>query len=263
VTTATREAFELVHEVHGTGDPVLLISGTNDTKSDWGTVVPALEGFQRITFDNRDVGESPRATAPYSVADMAYDAKTLLDRLGIARAHVVGHSMGGTIAQELALLAPERVRSLVLVGTFPRADAYLAELIDTWKRLRRQLPVEDFARAAIFSWCGATTIATAGMKDLLEFVIPAVEAQEIDAFERQLDATMARDRRTLLPSIAAPTLVVWGNEDATVPHSLARELADGIPGAQFRVIEGTGHGPHLEQPEAFNAMVLEFLRSVA
>lgn len=263
MTTATREAFELAYDVQGTGDPVLFISGTNDDRNGWAENVPAFEDFQRITFDNRDVGQSPRATEPYTVADMAYDAKVLLDRLGITRAHVIGHSMGGAIAQELALLAPERVRSLVLVGTFARVDRYLSALIEDWKQTRRQLSSRDFARNAIFFWCGGSIIEALGMDQLLEVVEPVVAGQETDAFARQLDAVTARDRRAMLGSISVPTLVLWGDEDTTVRYGLAKELADGLPGARFQVIERAGHSPLFEQAEVFNATVREFLQSVA
>lgn len=262
MTVATKETFKLVYQVEGTGDPILFISGTNDDKNAWAENVPAFEGYQRITFDNRDVGESPRATEPYTVADMAADAKNLLDELGLVRVHVVGHSMGGTIAQELALLAPERVRSLVLVATFARVDHYLAELIEDWKQTRRALSSRDFARNATFFWCGGSIIEDLGMDQILELMEPVVAAQETEAFARQLDAVTARDRRPMLGSIGVPTLVIWGDEDTTVRRGIAKELADGIPGARFQVIERSGHSPLFEQVEQFNAMVLEFLKSV-
>jgi pimeloyl-ACP methyl ester carboxylesterase len=263
VTTATSDVFELVSEVHGAGQPVLFISGTNDTRDGWDANVPAFDGFQCITFDNRDAGDSPRATTPYTVADMARDASAVLDHLGVHSAHVIGHSMGGTIAQELALLAPERIRSLVLVNTFAWMDPYTTALTENWKRLRQQLSAEDFARAAIFSWCGATTIETLGMDALIEFVAPVVAAQEPEAFARQLDATFSRDRRAMIGAITAPTLVVHGAEDTTVRLARAHELAAGIPGARLELFERSGHGTLFEQPEEFNATVLQFLRQNA
>ena len=123
MTTPTRSSLPLAYEERGSGDPILLISGTNDDRNGWAENVPAFAArYHCITFDNRDVGESPRADEAYAIADMARDALGVLNSLGIVRAHVVGHSMGGTIAQELALMAPERIRSLVPVGTFPRVD---------------------------------------------------------------------------------------------------------------------------------------------
>jgi pimeloyl-ACP methyl ester carboxylesterase len=263
VTSLTGQALQLAHSITGDGDEILFISGTSDTRDGWAENVPAFEGYRRVTFDNRDVGDSPRTPAPYTVADMAADALHLLDRLEIERAHVVGHSMGGAIAQELAILAPARVRSLFLATTFAHSDGYISELVEGWVRLRRVLSPGDFAHNAIFFWCGATTIRELGMPALLEAVVPVVAAQEVEAFVRQARAVLHRDRRPDLANIHMPTLVIHASEDVTVPEYHSRELAATIPNARLVTIERSGHSPIFEQAEAFNTLVREFIDSVA
>src|SRR5437016_651031 len=128
MATATVDSIELYYEEHGHGDPLLLIMGLAADSTAWLFQVPAFaEHYRTITFDNRGVGRSAKPAGPYTITAMAKDAVGLLDMLGIARTHVVGVSMGGMIAQELALHHPERVRGLVLACTFPEPDEDVAQ----------------------------------------------------------------------------------------------------------------------------------------
>jgi pimeloyl-ACP methyl ester carboxylesterase len=263
MTAPTAATFALDYEVRGSGDPILFISGANDDRNGWAANLPAFEDrYQCVTFDNRDVGVSPRADSPYRIADMARDAIAVLDRAGIERAHVVGHSMGGLIAQEVALIAPERVRSLVLVGTFARADPYLFSAATSWKTAARNLTPEEFARSSMPYWIGETMINSDGPDAIVEMLAPFIVAQGVDAFCRQIDAVLGADTVGRLDRITAPTLVVWGVEDKIVLENHQRLFLDRIKGARYVRIDGAGHSPTFEQPEAFNAALQQFFAGI-
>ena len=259
---AISEALKIECEVQGEGDPIVFIAGANDDRNGWAEVAPAFATYQRVLFDNRDVGRSPRASRSYTIADMAVDTIGMMDRLGIERAHVLGHSMGGAIAQEVALLAPSRVRSLVLVGTFARPDPYTEAACGRWKLWMRTLGPEEFLRNILFYWVGSDIINELGMDALVELVAPQVIAQGPEAFCRQIDAALAHDTVSRLSEITAPTLVVAGDGDMIIRRNHDRQLLDGIPGSEYAVIEHSGHSPTIEQPAALSDAIHRFLAAV-
>jgi pimeloyl-ACP methyl ester carboxylesterase len=264
MTAPTAASFALDFEIRGTGDPVLFISGTSDQRSGWAPNVPALEdNYRCITFDNRDVGESPRADGPYSIEEMARDTLGVLDRAGVERAHIIGHSMGSQIAQELAITAPERVRSLVLVGGFPAVDPYMRGALENWKTWVRTLNSFDFTRGAIYYWVGETIINAEGPEALSEAIAPLIDSQGPEAFCRQVDSVLAYNAIDRLGRITAPTLLVWGTEEKLVLEHQQRTFMERIPNTTYVRLEGAGHSPTFEQPESFNAAVKEFLATVS
>lgn len=261
VLTATPVALD--YEVRGKGDPILFISGTNDDRNGWAANVPAFDGeYQCITFDNPDVGASPRADGFYTIEEMARDAIGVLDAAGVERAHVVGHSMGSQIARELAISASERVRSLVLVGAFPAVDPYMEGALKSWQLWIRSLNSFAFARSAIYFWVGETIINAEDPDALAAAIAPQIDSQGADAFCRQVDAVLAYNAVDRLSRIDAPTLVVWGTEEKLVLEHHQRTLVERMAGAKYVRIEGAGHSPTFEQPEALNAAMNEFLASV-
>ena len=147
--TTHNDGLELAYQVSGEGPPLLIISGLSAERSFWALSRPLLKGFTLIEFDNRDIGKSQRAKAAYTAADMARDALAVLDASGFEKAHVIGHSMGGMIAQELAIAAPQRVNRLVLSNTIARNDLYTTEIMRLFKELRLQLDNELTFGAAL------------------------------------------------------------------------------------------------------------------
>ena len=137
--------LELAYEVCGDGAPLLLLMGLGGDRQGWDLVRPELARRHRLVLlDNRDAGESAEAAGPYGLADMAADAVALMDALGIERFHVLGASMGGAIAQHLALQAPARVASLVVAATWGRTDAFLAAVLTAWRAQVERLAPEVF-----------------------------------------------------------------------------------------------------------------------
>src|SRR5213593_2111603 len=212
--------LELFHTADGAGEPVLLVMGLGGEHHAWDLVRRELaRRYRLVLVDNRDAGASDEARGPYGTADMATDALGVMDHLGIERFHVVGASMGGAIAQHLALLAPTRVAALVLLSTWGRTDAFLRAVLGSWRVLVDRLAPADFL-AALSPW--------AFTHRFLESPSPEVVAlqaafrdrgvlKSVAAYRRQLDACLAHDALGLLPLLRTPTLVLVGEDDILTP----------------------------------------------
>jgi pimeloyl-ACP methyl ester carboxylesterase len=250
-------------EEHGSGEPLVLVTGLGYAVWCWERQLPAFAARRRVvTLDNRGAGRSPKPPGPYSIEGMADDVAAVLDRLGIESAPVLGHSMGGYIAQELALRHPSRARSLVLVGTGPGGPRNLPvpeETLSQWLA-NAYLPPAEYARATMFlSFAPGWTDEHPFEYDhyltaRLEHPTPP------EAWRAQFEAANAWIRAARpIEQISVPTLVVHGDADRVVPVENGRELARRIPGAELRELPGRGHVLILEEPDEFNRLVLDFL----
>lgn len=252
---------ELAYEEAGDGEVVVFISGTSLDRTIWGVQVAAFaDRYRCITFDNRDVGESTQVAHGYTPRDLAGDVAGLLAALDLPAAHVVGHSLGGAIAQELALAAPDRVRTLTLAGSWARNDAYTRSLFRTWKRLRATLDPPAFLEAIFLTGVGHTFLNTVGVEALVQMFLGAPNPQSAEAYCRQVDADLAHDTADRLGKIQPPTLVIAGDEDKIFPLHHARQLADGI-GAELLIMADVGHSPAVENAPAFNSALEAFFTS--
>jgi pimeloyl-ACP methyl ester carboxylesterase len=254
--------LELAYEVAGSGDPLLFVSGTSLDRTVWAQQVAHFSaGFRCITLDNRAVGVSARARSPYTPRDMAADVAALLDTLAVPAAHVVGHSLGGAVAQELALARPDRVRSLVLIGCWARNDEYTRALFRTWKRMRAALDDRAFIEAVLLTGVGRSFLDAVGAETLAEMLLSLPNPQAPDAFCRQVDADLVHDTLDRLDAIAVPTLVVAGDEDLIFAPPHHRQLAAGIPGARLVTLAAIGHSPPIENSPLLNQTLEPFLRA--
>ena len=245
----------------GEGDDVLLLCGLGDDVSAWDLQRSVFaERFRVTVVDNRGVGRSSLPDGDFGVRDMAADAIALCDEVGISSAHVMGFSMGGAIAQELAIARPDLVRSLVIVGSWAFSDAlfnnfmesaiYFSGLADDEERFLRYFLGSTYSHAV---WDDGRIDEFA--RGFLEHPYP----QELEAFQRTTRAIMAHDTRDRLPAIAAPTLVVYGEEDIICPPRHSRQIASLIPGARLVGVPEQAHQPFQEDPAAFNELVLAFI----
>lgn len=251
----------LHHVRRGAGEPLLLVQGMSGTHLSWGEeFLELLAGrFDAIAFDHRGTGCSPRAEAPFRIADLADDAAGLLDELGIDRAHVLGVSMGGMVAQELALRHPRRVRTLALGCTYAGGPqgrltdpATLAELADSWRSGDR----EESLRTAWHINAGPRLAADeAAFAAFRESVLARPVALAVIML--QVQAIAAHDTSERLADIAAPTLVIHGSEDRMLDVSNGEAIAAAVPGARLERLEGTGHLFWLEEPERTARLVAE------
>lgn len=246
----------------GGGEPLVLIMGFGGDHLAWGFQLRAFaERYRVIAFDNRGVGQTDTPDSPYTTRMMATDTAGLMDALGIARAHVLGVSMGGMIAQELALGHPARVRTLQLHCTFGRPDGYTRARGEVWQALRTSLTREAALRA-IALWLFAPQTYNERpefVATLLDNALANPFPQSVTGFIQQRRAVEAHDALDRLGAIGCPTLVAVGEEDLLVPPRFSRELASRIPGAELRTVPGAGHVFFWEQPDAFNALCLDFL----
>jgi pimeloyl-ACP methyl ester carboxylesterase len=253
---------ELFYVEMGAGVPVVLVMGFGGDHLAWGLQTPAFAAQHRvIAFDNRGVGQSDTPDIPYTTASMADDTVGLLDALGIERAHVCGVSMGGMIAQEIALRHPARVLTLQLHATLARPDNYMRALTAAWRKVRPTLPREDWMRTLALWLFAPCTFATRA--EFIEFVIQNALAnphpQSLTGFMRQGDAVLGHDTLSRLHQIRCPTLVSVAEHDILVPPRFSHEIASRIDGAELSTLAEAGHAYMWERPEAFNAMCLDFL----
>ena len=252
---------ELFYRESGKGEPILWIMGLGNDHRGWAYQAPAFrDRFRCITYDNRDAGQSQQAEDQYTVADLAADALGLLDALHIERAHVVGFSMGGAQAQELAIGHPGRVRRLVLCSTYASRDDRGAAVFRGQALLRERLSPEEYQRVTLPSVYTHREYARPGfIEDTIEAILNDPHPQPLEAYRRQVEATIAVDTESRLGDIRAPTLVISGDEDILTPLRFARALHAGVPNAKLHVVEGAGHGLPWSHPEEFNTAVRAFL----
>ena len=259
VVDTPRGAFWVGQE--GAGPDVVLIAGLGDTHDIWDDVTPLLRDAFRVTcFDNRGVGRTPLGSADTSVAGFAEDTLAMMRAVGIDRAHIVGSSMGGAIAQELALAETCRATSLTLAGTWARPDEYLSRLLRHMVRL--QMLVED-SRELMEANCLWVYSSQAHADGTVQRLVRAMNAsssprQPQAVFARTAEAAIRHDAADRLESIDSPTLVLVGGEDRICPLRLSRELNRLIVGSHLQVMEGRGHQPFQEDPGGFVSVVREF-----
>jgi pimeloyl-ACP methyl ester carboxylesterase len=253
---------ELWVEQRGRGPDVLLLCGLGDPIEAWQPQLDTLADRYRLTaFDNRGVGRTKLTAKGSSMVTAADDAAAIMRALDIPRAHVMGFSGGSAMAQELALRHSDRVRSLVLVSTYARTDAYARSMFGFWRWLATSAPSERAMLEAFFLWIYTPRAHENGMVDeLIEGTLAFEHPQAEEDFIAQLDACNTHDAFDRLPEITAPTLVIAGGVDITFPVRFGSEVASRIPGAELDVLEGEAHQPFQESPNDFNARVEAFWR---
>lgn len=254
--------MKIAWERQGAGEPLLLVQGLGYARWGWEPVLPGLaEHFSVIYFDNRGIGESDAPPGPYTVAELAADTIQVLDESGVQQAHVVGTSLGGMIAIELALTHPERVDRLVLACTTPGGPhahpmpKKTAALIALAATLEPPIALRRFVENAL-----APAVADE-RPQLVETILAhrLANPQDPVAWVAQASAGGAFDRFDDLGRIPAPTLVQTGDEDVVVDPRNSELLAERIPDARLETFAGGGHLFVWEQPDAFVASVTRFL----
>jgi pimeloyl-ACP methyl ester carboxylesterase len=258
---------EIHYERAGSGEPLLLIQGLSGTHLAWGGPFKALldASFDCIAFDNRGVGLSGPAAEPFTIAEMAKDAAGLLEALEIERAHVLGISMGGMIAQELALGHAERIRTLTLGCTYcggegsvltdPADATLLMEAMASGDRERVfragwEINLSPGFRAEESRYAAFHEMASA---------LPVAQ----ETIQLQLQAIFGHDTSARLGDLALPTLVIHGTEDRILPVPNGRQIAALIPGSRLEIYEGCGHLFWWEQPERSAELIREHALAAA
>jgi 3-oxoadipate enol-lactonase len=254
----------LYYEVHGEGEPLLCVEGLAMDTLGWALQLPAFSARHKtVVFDNRDVGQSSLADGSYDIADMAQDALALADALELDSFHLLGASMGGTIAQEMALAAPERVRTLTLAVTFAWTGRWARTLNAVWsarvQRMSREERIDELMLLCLSEEFFENAEGVALLRDLM---LQNPHPQPVEAFARQLDAASRHDAKDRLGRLDMPTHVIGAEYDILVPVWKSRELAELIPGAKLTILDQRPHGVNVEGAEEFNSAVLDFIAQV-
>jgi pimeloyl-ACP methyl ester carboxylesterase len=248
-------------EVRGSGPPLLLLMGLGASLDTWAMHLDAFaERFRVIAVDNRGAGRSDTPPPPWTVPAMAEDALAVLDALDVARAHVVGVSMGGMIAQELAIRHPSRVGRLVLAMSFARPDPIRRTFLlhRSWARAHGATPTDESVASLPWLLSAATMRDPPRLAEVLALVatMPFMSAE---AYARQIDAILEHVTLDRLPAVAAPTLVLAAAEDVLTPPFLSEEIAGAVPGARLEVLPRGNHAALIEYPDDFRDAVLDWL----
>ncbi len=260
----TLGGVDTIYWESGSGEPLVWVMGTGMSGRAWhGFQVPAFRGRYRcITYDMRGVGTAGSPDAEYTPAVLALDLLELLNHLAIDRAHFVGFSLGSCTIQELALQAPERVASLVLMSTWSKTslEHHVRRHYESRKYALEHGPLDVFSKFAFWMW--SPSIVDDEHELLLEreeYLKTITGSSDLRGFIGHFAADLAHDTLDRLPSVTAPTLVVYGDEDLITRPAYNRRVADRIPGAHLASIPVAGHLAFLERPDAMNQHISEFL----
>jgi pimeloyl-ACP methyl ester carboxylesterase len=230
--------------------------------------IPQVQAFsaahRTVIFDNRDAGQSSMASGDYEIADMARDALALADELELESFHLGGASMGGAVAQEIALGWPDRVRTLTLAITFAGAGAYGRKAGRMMAAdVRRRTYEEQIDQMMLLCFSEDLFDQTERITFLRQQLLANPYPQKPEGFARQAEATGRHEARERLPSLKMPVHVIGAEHDILVPVWKSKEVASLIPGAKLTILEGAPHGLSIERAEEFNAAVLDFIREAA
>jgi pimeloyl-ACP methyl ester carboxylesterase len=261
----TREGVRISYYMQGRGEPLVLIRGYANAASMWYPQIPFLRGhFRVVTFDNRDTGDSDRVETPYAIADLAADLESLLEFLGLGPVHLLGLSMGGMIAQEVALGRPDLVQTLLLAGTACDADRGLTgdpEVLKLFVTLP-ELTAEENTRRSLPLFFSPPGLKNRRLID--EYVRRSLEQRPpFTTFERHSRALQGFNRCAEISQIRCPTLILHGDADRLLPPRNAVRLQEGIPGSALKMYAGLGHLFLMEDADSFNRDVLTFIRNAA
>jgi pimeloyl-ACP methyl ester carboxylesterase len=251
------EDIELYYEVHGQGEPVLLIHGLGSSARDWELQVPAFaERYQVVAFDVRGHGQSDKPPGPYSVPLFAHDAAALVRALDIAPAHVVGISMGGMIAFQLAVDEPDLVRSLVIANA--GSELVVRTLKDRMNVWQRQLLVPLLGMRRVGEALSRRLFIKPEQEALRQMCAKRWAENDPRAYLAATRALVGWSVTDRLAGIRCPVLVVAADQDYT-PVSVKEEVVARLPAADLVVIDDSRHATPVEHPERFNEVVLAFL----
>jgi pimeloyl-ACP methyl ester carboxylesterase len=264
----------LYYEQSGSGEPLILIPGLGLDHTYYAHGVPALsQSMQTIAIDPRGVGKSDKADTEHSVETWADDVAALIEHLGHASAHVLGTSLGGTIALSLAIRHPERVRSLIVVGAFSELSASVELNYSLRKRLIAKIGMCEEMADFISLWIMTPPFLESERGSVIASDLRAgISRNDPARYTAFLDAILRLGRRQTpsdvpaltkaLGAITAPTLVACADNDHFIPSGLSRIIHAGIPGARHVEIPGGGHIPFIEAPHLITQAVAEFVAAV-
>jgi 3-oxoadipate enol-lactonase len=255
------------YERQGSGDPLLLIPYLGADHACYAfQVAEYAKHFTCISLDLRGAGETDKPAGDYSTALFADDVAAFMEAAGIARAHVMGLSLGAAVGMWLAAKYPARVRSLSLHSPWPRTDSFVDNVVQGWQAMAKGAgSVADLIILGIFPWCFTPELYAANFEFVssLAAFVRSRPVQPVEAFLRQSGAVLTHDVESQLGRITAPTLLTFGQRDQLTSTRFADRLRQGIHGSEVHVFEACAHAAMYERVDEFNQRTLDFLRRSA
>jgi 3-oxoadipate enol-lactonase len=255
--------INIYYELHGAGEPIVFISGFATDHLAWRTVQNEFtQHYQVILFDNRGAGQSDTPDMSYSMELFAADTVALIDKLNLKQPHIVGHSMGGMVAQTIAHQYPDKIKSVIISGSRCKSNKLTETLFKFIGNLRRDNVPRERLLEAWLPWIFSNEFLAQPevIPVLTAFYLNNPYPQTQLGYDRQLAAVLNFDSTPWIQHIKTPTLVIAAEKDLVIPPEQSREIADKIPHAQFTLLPHAGHAMMVEQPELFAKIVQEFLQ---
>lgn len=254
--------INLYYEIHGSGIPLVLITGFNCNSSLWNSILPELQKhFQVLIFDNRGSGQSDSPDISYSIEMMAQDALELIERLKLKKPHVLGHSMGGCIAQMLAYHHPHRFERFAISNSLIKFNPVSTQFQRFMLNLREEKVSPRLCLEGMLPWIFSSDFLQnpQNIQETIETSLQDPYPQSFIGFKRQLEALLGFDSTSWYHQIENPTLIINGMEDILCPYD-SEKLAKGIPGAKLISFPRMGHLPMIEEPEEFCNFIIHFFK---
>jgi len=255
--------FEIHYEVRGSGTPVLLVPGLGGAGSYWNPNIEKFsEHFQVIIHDHRGTGQSSHSKIKYSVEQMTGDMIKLVDKLGLEKFHLIGHSTGGAMGQIAAVEHPDRLMSLVIYASWTKATPFMRRCLEMRRELILKSGIEAYVKAVpIFlhtHWWVNENIQK--LEEIEKSIMKTLSEPEIQV--SRIDAVLGYDgTQYLSKKIAVPTLVCCAKDDILTPMPFSEEIASSIPGCKTYWFDKGAHAVSQTVPEEFNRIVISFLRA--
>jgi pimeloyl-ACP methyl ester carboxylesterase len=250
---------QISYQATGDGEPLLLLHGLGSSGDDWWFQTPEFAPHFRLMLPNlRGHKGSSALRGPTSIYTLAADIAQLMEALDVARAHVLGLSLGGLVAQLLAIHFAQMVNKLILVNTFAHLrPTSLREAVTLGRRVvvSRYLPPEATAKVV-----ARDLFPKPDQAAWRDEVLQRIGVNDVASYRYLVDAIRRFDSRPQLDRIAASTLLITGERDAVVPRGCQQQLVRGIRNIQWRIVRDSGHATPVDQPEEFNRVVLDFLK---
>lgn len=254
--------ISLYYEQHGSGEDLVLIGGLTSDHQVWKSTLRLFsKHFRVLIFDNRGAGRSSTPDVPYTMEMMAQDTVQLMDALHISHAHILGHSMGGGIAQQIALLAPEKINKLVIACSRSKPNALASMVFSMRVKLQEMgMSNEGLAEYVMPFLFGDEFLNNPLLvKGFIQWTLRNPFPQTEKGYRSQLHAAITRDFSDQLHQITTPTLVIAGEEDILMKPKHAEQVSKSIKNSTFITIPNCAHMPHVEKSKEFAEIVLQFL----
>lgn len=255
---------EIYYEVHGNGEPLLLIAGLASDSQSWAMVIPELSKEHRvITFDNRGCGRTKCPVNQITIQGMADDSIALLNHLKIDKAHILGNSMGGYVAQHICINHPERVNKLVLAATSAftgeRNKSLFIDMVKHWENgMDRELWFRN-----LFYWIFSPKYFNSAdfVAEIVNMAIRYPWPQNLEQFSKQVEIINMFNCSADLSKIKIKTLIISGAEDVLFPTAEMFKALSAIKASEFVTIQNAAHALFIENPEGFVSSIINFLKN--